>query len=294
MKGFDQVKQFYENITSDHSKDGYAFNIKKYTTDDNMVNYTSRDVKRVKNTAAYINQLQEKMASLKTDILTKKAGLFDNNHNVKAWKGNELSFYDEKIKQLMEMETNIATIYGKLQNLSIVLHKKFFQVDIHMQEEKRKRKRTQENKKKSEKEKQRRLLAKRHEVIKILSPDIAKSIDEESVLKGKPLELSIKPEDITDCNHSLSKLFPRFHLDALNYLIEEEKVFTKDSLPKVKLIKGSLQKKLEETREKKIKKKASKIKKKEATQKQATIFTAFQRSFTKKEHDFSDSDSELT
>ena len=34
-----------------------------------MVKYTSRDVKRVKNTAAYINQLQEKMASLKTDIL---------------------------------------------------------------------------------------------------------------------------------------------------------------------------------------------------------------------------------
>ena len=48
VKGFDQVKQFYENITSDNSKDGYAFNIKKYTTDDNMVNYTSRDAKRVK------------------------------------------------------------------------------------------------------------------------------------------------------------------------------------------------------------------------------------------------------
>ena len=90
------------------------------------------------------------MASLKTDILTKKVGLFDNNYNVKAWKGNELPFYDKKIKQLVEMETNIETIYGKLQNLSIVLHKKFFQTDIHMQEEKRKRKRTQENKKKSE------------------------------------------------------------------------------------------------------------------------------------------------
>ena len=89
----------------------------------------------------------------------------------------------------MEMETNIATIYGKLQNLSIILHKKFFQADIHMQEEKRKRKRTQENKKKSEKEKQRRLLAKCHEVLKILSPDMRNfnSIDEESVLKGKPL-----------------------------------------------------------------------------------------------------------
>ena len=48
------------------------------------------------------------------------------------------------------METNIATIYGKLQNLSIVIHKKSFQTDIDMQEEKRKRKRTQENTKKSE------------------------------------------------------------------------------------------------------------------------------------------------
>ena len=65
----------------------------------------------------------------------------------KLGKGNELYFYDEKIKQLVEIETNIATIYGKLQNLSIVLHKKFFQADIHMQEEKRKRKRTHENKK---------------------------------------------------------------------------------------------------------------------------------------------------
>ena len=173
-----------------------------------------------------------------------------------------MSFYDEKIKQLVETETNIATIYGKLQNLSIVLHKKFFQADIHLQEEKRKRKRTQENKKKSEKKKQRQMLAKCHEVIKILSPDIAKSIDEESVLKGKPLELSIKPEDITDCNHSLSKLFPRFRLDALNYLIEEGKVFTKDSLPKVELIKGSLQKKLEETREKILKRRPVKLRKK--------------------------------
>ena len=41
VKGFDQVKQFYENITSDNSKDGYASNIKEYTTDDNMVNYHS-------------------------------------------------------------------------------------------------------------------------------------------------------------------------------------------------------------------------------------------------------------
>ena len=65
------------------------------------------------------------------------------------------------------------------------------------------------------------------------------------MLKGKRLEISIKPVDITDCNHSLSELFPRFHLDALNYLIEEGKVFTKDSLPKVESIKGSLQKKLE-------------------------------------------------
>ena len=80
----------------------------------------------------------------------------------------------------------------------------------------------------------------------------------------------------------------------MNYLIEKGKVCTKDSLPKVELIKGTLQKKLEETRKKKFKKKASKIKKKEDTQKQATIFTAFQRSSTKKEHDFSDSDSELT
>ena len=126
VKGFDQVKLFYENITSDNSKDGYAFTIKKYTTDDNMVNYSSRDVNRVKNTAAYINQLQEEMASLKTDILTKKAGLFDNDNNVKAWKENELTFYDKKIKQLVEMEIDIATIYRKLQNLSIVLHKKFF------------------------------------------------------------------------------------------------------------------------------------------------------------------------
>ena len=260
--------------------------VQRYVT---FLQLKSTILRTVRNHCLYIIQLQEKMASLKTDILTKKAGLFDNNHNVKAWKGNELSFYDEKIKQLVEMETNIATIYGKLQNLSIVLHKNIFQADIHMQEKKRKRKRTQKNRKKSEKEKQRRVLAKCHEVIKILSPDIAKSIDEESVLKGKPLELSIKPEDITDCNHSLSELFPRFHLDALNYLIEEGKV-SLNSLPKVELIKGSLQKKLEETREKK----ASKIKKKEATQKQATIFTAFQRSFTKKEHDFSDSDSELT
>ena len=95
------------------------------------------------------------------------------------------------------------------------------------------------------------------------------------MLKGKPLEISIKHDDITDCNHNLSKLLLRFHLDALNFLIEEGKVFTKDSLPKVELIKGSLQKKLEETREKKFKMKTSKIKKKAAAEKQATIFTAF-------------------
>ena len=77
-------------------------------------------------------------------------------------------------------------------------------------------------------------------------------------------------------------------------MIEEGKIFTKDSLPKVELIKGSLQKKLEETKEKNLKNKASKIKNKEPTQKQATIFTAFKRSSTKKEHDFSNSDSKLT
>ena len=65
-------------------------------------------------------------------------------------------------------------------------------------------------------------------------------------------------------------------------------------MPKVELIKGSLQKKLEETGEKNLKRRPVKLRKKEATQKQATIFTAFQRSFTKKEDDFSASDSELT
>ena len=124
------------------------------------------------------------------------------------------------------------------------------------------------------------MLAKCHEVIKILSPDIAKSIDEETVL-GKPLELSIKPEVITDCNHSLSKLFPRFHLDALNYLIKEGKVFTNDSLPKVELIKSSLQKKLEETREKKFKKKASKIKKKKLHRNRLQFY-CFSKKFYKK------------
>ena len=151
-------------------------------------------------------------AEVTKKVSEKRALLFNMVNDVKAWKSNELNFYDQRLDQLKILRMKLERCQTKIiTNVNMLSRKVSENADLE-ENSKRKRKRSQENARKTVARKERRLLSTVCETTKILTNG---KREYKSLQSGS---VQIKREDF--CQEPNRK--PRYHLDALRYLIEKD------------------------------------------------------------------------
>ena len=214
-KEFKAVEAFFESATSKESLEGNAINIRKYTGVD-ASKFFAKDTKRAENTIDYVNRLNTRLSKLKKLVLNFKSSLYDSEYVVKPWKANELMYYDEKLVKISNMMQHVSDLDRKLNDTFQSLKRKFSKGDIDMAEKNRKRRRQAENAKADENIKTSRLLARCAEVIKMVAPADFAHLDCIKMQKEKCINLVITDADFAS---AMPELKPRYHLNALTYLI---------------------------------------------------------------------------
>ena len=214
-KEFKAVEAFFESATSKESLEGNPINIRKYTNADES-KFLARDTKRAENTIDYVNRLNTKLNKLKKLVLNFKSSLYDSEYVVKPWKANELMNYDEKLVKISDMMQCVSDLDRKLNDTLQALKRTFSKGDIDMAEKNRKRRRQAENAKADENIKTSRLLARCAEVIKMVASSDFTHLDCVQMQKEKCITLVISDVDFAS---AMPELKPRYHLNALIYLI---------------------------------------------------------------------------
>ena len=259
-----------QKFSDKECKDGNVMNIVKYTTSD-IKSFQAGDVKRIENTLEYVNHFKLKsLTKCKDSLKSYRSGLFNHDHDIKfLWTANELNFYDSALEKLTEPEHQIEKIVSELLTVLTELKRVHFQIDITEKEEKRAIKRKRDNSQKDQKEKKKRLLEKCVDVLGLIldpkNPEIGQYL-----VREQYDAIQITGENIiTDP----SKLRPRFHLKALEHLLEK-KIFFDGGEGKVKVMITNLANTQKET-ESKNKEKLEIKKKKLEDAKRQSIITKF-------------------
>ena len=82
----------------------------------------------------------KKLSGNKDKVSGYRYDLFDKELNVRPWKANELDFYDSVIEEYVKLENIVSVTAAKIRNNHKNLKRKFFNVDIEVQEEKQAKK----------------------------------------------------------------------------------------------------------------------------------------------------------
>ena len=137
------LKNSFENIFNDESRDGNAKNVQKFTSE--MKPFKTGD--RAKALAAHgmIEKLLAKANDIRCTIFEKRSSLFNKVNEVKPWKANELKFYDNNLEELKSMKVKLEESHTKVITNCNLLSRKISSISDAEKEPKRKRKRAQEN-----------------------------------------------------------------------------------------------------------------------------------------------------
>ena len=209
-------------------KDGFALNVFKFC--DNDYTLASADMYSIKATVDHIDLFVTKIEKVKASIAAFRNQLFRNNQIKFIWMENELSFYDELIRQYDDLLLKSSEKRGALKVLLERGQRMFSKISLEEKEDKRKQKRTQINKTKDVKEKRQRLFVKIEEVLKSFN---AKK-QSENISKQKSLT-NVVVEDF-DLDAALKDMKPRFHLNALLELNKEGVFINQAAEKSIKLI----------------------------------------------------------
>ena len=212
-KEFKAVQAFFDSAASKDSFEGNAINIRKYTSSD-ASKCLAKDTKRTENSIDYVNRLNTELNNLRKLILNFKSSLYHSEHVVKAWKANELMYYDGKFVEISIMMQHISDLDRELNKTLQSMKRKFSNFDIDLAEKKRKRRRQAENAKSDENFKTSRLLARSAEIIKMVAPTDFAHLHYVKMQKEKCITLFI-----SEAEFSSAMLKPRYHANALMYLI---------------------------------------------------------------------------
>jgi hypothetical protein len=105
QKTIDLLKNSFENIFSDESKDGNAKNVRKFASE--MTSFKTGDKAKALTAQDIIEKLLAKVNDVSCTISEKRSMLFNTANEVKPWKANELKFYDNKLDGLKSMKVKL-------------------------------------------------------------------------------------------------------------------------------------------------------------------------------------------
>ena len=248
-------------------KSGQSQNIKKYSGEDTS-HFTAKDVKRAENSEILLTQLLKKLSGNKDKVTGYRYDLLDKELNVRPWKANELDFYDSIIEEYVKLENIVSVTSSKIRNNHKNLKRRFFNVDIEVQEEKRKRKRKLENSLKSEVCKKKRLI---HSSFVLLQEITGAKLDQDNMDSGEKITLDKMNQFIDRV-----QLKPRFQLKPLETLLKEG-FFEEESIEKANEFIALLKSKAEETSEKTSARKEKLVQKEQLAKSQLTLHQLFKK-----------------
>ena len=128
-------------------------------------------MKRIGNTIADLNRHMQKLNSHKVTVNSYRTNLFDTDIQIRIWKANELSFYDQLLKKYSEMGVEIEKKVSQMNVLGSNLKRKFSASNIFSEEEKRKKRRKIQNQINAQTDKERRNIASLLKLIKEITPE---------------------------------------------------------------------------------------------------------------------------
>jgi hypothetical protein len=243
QKTIDLLKNSFENIFSDESKDGNAKNVRKFASE--MTSFKTGDKAKALTAQDIIEKLLAKVNDVSCTISEKRSMLFNKANEVKPWKANELKFYDNKLDGLKSMKVKLEESHTTIITNCNLLSRKISSKNDAEKECKRKRKRAQENSRKSVTRKAKREFARACDVTKIITSG---RIKYESLENGTE-----KISQVDLCAEPIYKqLKPRYHMTALKTLIAKN-YFEDDAVEQVNEIVTSLEKQKQVTSQKKAK-----------------------------------------
>ena len=246
-------------------KSGQSQNVKKYFEDTS--HFTAKDVKRTENSEILLTQLLKKLSGNKDKVSGYRYDLFDKELNVRPWKANELDFYDSVIEEYVKLENIVSVTVAKIRNNHKNLKRKFFNVDIEVQEEKRERKRKLENSLKSAVCKKKRLI---HSSFVLLQEITGAKLDQGKMDCGEKITLDKMNQFIDRV-----QLKPRFQLKPLETLLKDS--FEEDAIEKANEFIALLKSKAEETSEKTSARKEKLVQKEQLAKSQLTLHQLFKK-----------------
>jgi hypothetical protein len=194
-------------------------NVNKYLKDSVSGNFTSYDVSRAENTKDLLSRFLKKLCGHKENLLALRAQLFDANYILKrVWKANELKFYDSEISVYANMIKVVSEKHDKVEATAILLRRRFLLKDVDEAEERRSKKRKKENKKKAEKRLKTRSSEAIVKLVRLMVPERTANLSDEDLIS--PDLFNISTEELEKFDKT--QLKPRFHLQGLKEMIEQE------------------------------------------------------------------------
>ena len=126
-----------QNLFDKEGKDGNAINVQKFMSE--LAHFKTGDKARSLSALGVIEKALLKEAEINQRVSEKPALLFNKVNDVKAWKANELNFYDQRLDQLKILRMKLETCQTKIiTNVSMLSRKVSENVDLR-EESKRKR-----------------------------------------------------------------------------------------------------------------------------------------------------------
>ena len=187
------LEDSFQNFFNRESKDGNAINVQKFMSE--LANFKTGDKARVLSAQGVVEKFLFREAEVNKKVSEKRALLFNKVNDVKAWKSNELNFYDQRLDQLKILRMKLERCQTKIITYVDMLSKKVSENADLEENSKRKQKRSNENARKAVARKERRLLSKVCETTKILE-DLGihvMALNETELDLEYPRELTIIP-----------------------------------------------------------------------------------------------------
>ena len=106
------LKNSFQNIFNDESRDGNAKNVQKFTSE--MKSFKTGDRAKALAAQGIIEKLLAKVNDIRCTIFENRSSLFDKVNEVKPWKANELKFYDNNLEELKSMKVKLEESQTKV------------------------------------------------------------------------------------------------------------------------------------------------------------------------------------
>lgn len=148
-KKLDVAKSYETRL--DESGDGHWQNVRRYSTCEAKL--TSKDLKPAERSVEFLTEVINDLNKSISECKTLKSNLFDKSHSVKAWKANELLFFDNVTESLSKTEAKLVKIRGDVDQNIGYLKRRVLESDAIHQDNARSKKRVKQNRRKSLKRK---------------------------------------------------------------------------------------------------------------------------------------------